>query len=423
MAFPGDPERHVGTVPEPYGSLEAVDGVARPVIRYSELIPWELKQDPTYPEAVYEVNREAPEAVILDGANGPPTKKAGISKCGAWLIIAVLLLTIAAIGGGVGGALAEKYKKNASTSPTSTSTPSSTLQASATLTSSLALPPSATTSPKVQVLIGTSISSINWGAGPSFQMKVYFQGNDSFIYESSFAAGKWTASSPKKIVQAKLLTPIASMFYPPGGIGNVSVATIYCIYLLTLTRIKITICFLSENNMVTEYIYNGQNWDSGPLGISVPVEALNSSALSGTLLRQPQPSNGTHVWEPYVLYFQQKDYSIRELVQTATGWELSTYWGTSLSAYKGSPIAVIGGDNGYSLQLFFLRANDTQLLGFNATRETLNANSYDHSKVEVSLKRSAILTQMQTHTSLTHGFPELGQQDPIVRYIIYLRYS
>lgn len=131
--------------------------------------------------------------------------------------------------------------------------------------------------------------------------------------------------------------------------------------------------------MVTEYIYDGQIWAPGHLGISVQFEALSSSALSGTLLRQPQPSNGSHVWEPYVLYYQQKDYNFRELVQTASGWDSSIYFGGGgITAYKGSPVAVIGGDNGYSLQLFYLRANDTQLLGFNATRETLNTSSYNH---------------------------------------------
>lgn len=213
MALPPELDQRTGTGPEPYSSLEAVDGVPRAVVGHSELIPLELKPDSTYPEAVYEVDREAPEAVNLGEEDAPQTKKAVISKRWVWLIVVILVSTVAAIGGGVGGTLAAKNKKSASQPLTTTQTSSS------------ALPPSATSTPRAQFQTGTSISSVTWGAGPSFQMKVYFQGNDSYIYESSFAAGKWTASSPKRLIQAKSLTPIASMFYPSDGTGNVSVTT------------------------------------------------------------------------------------------------------------------------------------------------------------------------------------------------------
>jgi hypothetical protein len=186
----------------------------------------ELQPGSTYPEAVYEVDREAPEAATLGGNDDSPTKKAGISKRWIWVIIAILLMIVAAVGGGVGGAIAAKYKKSVSKASvsTSTSSPAPTPSSTSSPTSSSALISYAILTPRIQIQTGTSISSINWGAGPSYQVKVYFQGNDSFIYEPSFpAAGNRSTSFPKRLVQAKSLTPIASMFYPSDGTGNVSV--------------------------------------------------------------------------------------------------------------------------------------------------------------------------------------------------------
>jgi hypothetical protein len=147
-----------------------------------------------------------------------------------------------------------------------------------------------------------------------------------------------------------------------------------------LTIRQITLCFLSEDNLVAEHIYSNRQWTIGDLGVTVKYEALPGSQLSGTLLRQEQPSNGPHVWEPYVLYYQQKDFTFQELVYVNTGgkasWIDSTIFG--VTAFAGSPVTVCASQGGYTLDLFFLRDNDTQLLHFFATASTANSSSYDN---------------------------------------------
>lgn len=205
---------------EQYSSLEAVDGVPRSFAEHHGLHPLERKPDPTaYPEALFEVDRVPPEDLDVPDEELPTTKKPTfISRRWLWLIAVILIA--AAVAGGAGDALASKHSKalaSSQSSPTS-GTPAST-------TSSSLSSPSTTALSRTAAQIGTSISSINWGAGSTYQLRVYFQGNDSFIYESTFAAGNWTSSSPKRIVKAKPSTPITSMFYPSDGSGNVSVNT------------------------------------------------------------------------------------------------------------------------------------------------------------------------------------------------------
>jgi hypothetical protein len=102
------------------------------------------------------------------------------------------------------------------------------------------------------------------------------------------------------------------------------------------------------------------------------------SALSGTLLRQPQPTNGSHVWEPYVLYYQDPvKFDLKELVLTSTGWKLSLQFYPEAFPYRGSPVLASATEGGYSLQVFWHRANDTRLLARNATFNTFNVSSYN----------------------------------------------
>jgi hypothetical protein len=148
--------------------------------------------------------------------------------------------------------------------------------------------------------------------------------------------------------------------------------------------------------------------------------ADSTSALSGTLLRQTQPTTGSHVWEPYVLYYQEPKYFyLQELVLTSTGWEKSLYFGGGgITPYKGSPITVGEIEGGYGLQLFWLRANDTRLLTHNATFSTLNESSYDDSRFTALLgcvERRLILVLAQISILEIILLIALGQKKETVR--------
>jgi hypothetical protein len=95
-------------------------------------------------------------------------------------------------------------------------------------------------------------------------------------------------------------------------------------------------------------------------------EAGPFSKLGGTLLRQTQ-NNTVQLWEPYVLFFQTPDFAMTQLTRTSTGWARS--WDHDL-AYQGSPVALVANENGYGLELFYLRANDSQLQRWPAPSNT-----------------------------------------------------
>jgi hypothetical protein len=208
MALSPDKE---GVQPDIYSSLEAVDGKVHTgnINPHEFPIPAKLLPDSTLPEALFKVDRDAPEVVNVTEVGEHPNPKGKI--CGvpakmAFIIFAVLILILTAIGGGVGGALSKKHHAN----PTGQSTaPLITTGGNTTANQTVA------------VQLGTRLSAIQWGYGREYHLRLYYQGNDSFIYESIFSAGVWNPS--RRLVKAKLLTSIASMFYPPDGTGNKSV--------------------------------------------------------------------------------------------------------------------------------------------------------------------------------------------------------
>jgi Fungal fucose-specific lectin len=200
-----------GSNNSPDTSPEAVDGIVHTVIVPKTEGPIPLIVDSTQKEAI-----------ISDPYNeAPPTKSVDSTILGLKprvfyiSVITVIFILGAAIGGGLGGSIAHKHQvatsKNLSQTGTSTSH-SGYISSQTTTTQALPL----TTHLPSRVRQGSSLSSIDWGNGSDYQLRVYYQDDNGYIRESIFADGSWNNKS-NQIVKAKLGTAIASMFYPYGG--------------------------------------------------------------------------------------------------------------------------------------------------------------------------------------------------------------
>ncbi|KAH8744697.1 hypothetical protein F5882DRAFT_496295 [Hyaloscypha sp. PMI_1271] len=115
----------------------------------------------------------------------------------------------------------------------------------------------------------------------------------------------------------------------------------------SLADIEITVCYLSDSNVISELRFTNNTWANGTLGFSGDqiFTAHETSKLAGTSLRQIQPTNGTHIWEPYVLFYQARDYTFHYLTYTTylstdstPKWENA--WAHTLNVPRlGSPLA------------------------------------------------------------------------------------
>jgi hypothetical protein len=194
----------------PDNGPEAVDGIVRTVVIPKTEGPIPYIVDSTQKEAVVSppLSESSPTGVAT------PTIL-GLRPRLLYIIIVAIVLSLAAVGAGVGGFIVHKHhvaKSPNTPQPAVTTSRSDVLGSQTTSSNALVTP---TLLPR-KIRQDSSLSTIDWGDGSDYQLRVYYQGDDGYIQESIFTDGSWNNKSTQ-LVKAKLGTPIASMFFPYDG--------------------------------------------------------------------------------------------------------------------------------------------------------------------------------------------------------------
>ncbi|OCK73755.1 hypothetical protein K432DRAFT_447669 [Lepidopterella palustris CBS 459.81] len=200
-----------------------------------------------------------PENFATTSSPSPTRLLFGVRRKVFFISIAVTLIVVAAVAGGVAGALTKK--SNATTPPTSSPSPY------ATAPSATAPSPSSTTYPMSP---NSKLAAIAWNDtnGVTFQ-RLYYQNTNNAISESAWnSSGQAWYVNGNVITNAKNGTAIAATVTGPPD-----------------WPFQITVYIMNEAGTITERNFNSDNtWSDGPL-TSENIRASQNSSLTAVYHR------------------------------------------------------------------------------------------------------------------------------------------